>query len=574
MLQAESAVDGDFLALNGDWIVEPTRPAVINARREGRDPAIEITRHGRPESYGVVEFDGRTVRSIQEKPHIHVVTTDYINAGVYGLGETTFEDLRAAEAEGELAITTVLDDAYTSLRAISFGRFWLDFSHHWDILSVNSRVLDRRGSTGGDPANRPSSATTHERATVSDQTAIGADVRVRSGAAVLPGTGLSDNVKIGANAVVGNALVFSDATIGDGSIVCDCVGGENATIGQNTTVEAVRPMLSSAARSTKTSGSAASSATTPRSAVVSHSRREQHSAIMRPLSPAVTRADGSKTVRSSGGDSICGIIGYAGSESALPILREGLSRLEYRGYDSAGIALGSGRLDITRKKVELSALEAVFPEHSTATMGIGHMRWSTHGEPTDLNAHPHTDEAGEVAVVHNGIIENYDALREGLEASGHTFTSDTDTEVVPHLVEEELAPDRDLVDVVEDVVDRLEGNYALAVVVAGRDGIVVTRSGNPLVLEFAEHGTFLASDVPAFVEHTRRASTPKTATSFTSQTAERPPTPTARWSAATLRRSTGTPRPPRRAATTTICSRRSTNSRRRSDRQFRGDLTK
>lgn len=254
MLQAESAVDGDFLALNGDWIVEPTRPAVINARREGRDPAIEITRHGRPESYGVVEFDGRTVRSIREKPHIHVVTTDYINAGVYGLGETTFEDLRAAEAEDELTITTVLDNAYTSLRAIPFGRLWLDFSHHWDILSVNSRVLDRRGSTGGDPANRPSSATTHERATVSDQTAIGADVRVRSGAAVLPGTGLSDNVKIGANAVVGNALVFSDATIGDGSIVCDCVGGENATIGQNTTVEAVRPMLSSAARSTKSPG--------------------------------------------------------------------------------------------------------------------------------------------------------------------------------------------------------------------------------------------------------------------------------------------------------------------------------
>jgi glucosamine--fructose-6-phosphate aminotransferase (isomerizing) len=206
---------------------------------------------------------------------------------------------------------------------------------------------------------------------------------------------------------------------------------------------------------------------------------------------------------------MCGIIGYVGSEDALPILREGLSNLEYRGYDSAGIALGSGRLDITKKKGELSALEAVLPEHSTATMGIGHTRWSTHGEPTDLNAHPHTDETGEVAVVHNGIIENYDALREGLEASGHTFTSNTDTEVVPHLVEEELAPGRDLVDVVGDVVDRLEGNYALAVVVAGRDGIVATRSGNPLVLGFAEHGTFLASDVPAFVEHTRRASYPE-----------------------------------------------------------------
>lgn len=238
LLQAESAVDGDFLALNGDRIVEPSAiSAVIDARQESHDPVIAVTRHGRPESYGVVELDGRTVRSIREKPPIHAVTTDYINAGVYGLGETTFEDLRAAETEGELAITTVLDDAYSSLRAIPFDGRWLDVSHHWDILSVNSRVLDRRGSTGGDPANRSSPVTTDERATVNRQTAIGADVRIRSGSAVLPGTALGDNVEIGANAVVGNSLVFSDATIGDGAVVRDCVVGENATIGPNTTVE-------------------------------------------------------------------------------------------------------------------------------------------------------------------------------------------------------------------------------------------------------------------------------------------------------------------------------------------------
>ncbi|MDQ2056407.1 glutamine--fructose-6-phosphate transaminase (isomerizing) [Halobellus sp. H-GB7] len=206
---------------------------------------------------------------------------------------------------------------------------------------------------------------------------------------------------------------------------------------------------------------------------------------------------------------MCGIIGYVGREDALPILRDGLSNLEYRGYDSAGVALGGGSLDVYKKEGELSALTEILPDSSTATMGIGHTRWSTHGEPTDVNAHPHTNESGDVAVVHNGIIENYDTLREELEARGHEFTSDTDTEVVPHLVEEELEPERDLVDVVSSVVNRLEGNYALGVVVAGRDGIVATRRGNPLVLGFADHGTFLASDVPAFVEHTRRVSYPE-----------------------------------------------------------------
>ena len=206
---------------------------------------------------------------------------------------------------------------------------------------------------------------------------------------------------------------------------------------------------------------------------------------------------------------MCGIIGYVGREDALPILRDGLSNLEYRGYDSAGIALGGGKLDVYKREGELSALTEILPERSTATTGIGHTRWSTHGEPTDENAHPHTDESGDVAVVHNGIIENYDTLRTELEARGHEFTSDTDTEVVPHLVEEELGPDRDLVDVVSDVSDRLTGNFAFAVVVAGRDGIVATRRGNPLVLGFADHGTFLASDVPAFVEHTRRVSYPQ-----------------------------------------------------------------
>jgi glucosamine--fructose-6-phosphate aminotransferase (isomerizing) len=206
---------------------------------------------------------------------------------------------------------------------------------------------------------------------------------------------------------------------------------------------------------------------------------------------------------------MCGIIGYLGSEGALPLLETGLSNLEYRGYDSAGIALGGNPLDVYKKQGELSALQAILPQKSTATSGIGHTRWSTHGEPTDANAHPHTDESGDVAVVHNGIIENYDELKAELQSRGHTFASETDTEVIPHLVEEALEAERSLLEAVSNATDRLEGNFALAVVAAGHDGIVATRSGNPLVLGIADHGTFLASDVPAFVEHTRQVIYPE-----------------------------------------------------------------
>jgi len=206
---------------------------------------------------------------------------------------------------------------------------------------------------------------------------------------------------------------------------------------------------------------------------------------------------------------MCGIIGYIGGDDALPILREGLSNLDYRGYDSAGVALAGSSVDVYKKQGELSALTSILPERSTATAGIGHTRWSTHGEPTDTNAHPHTNESGDVAVVHNGIIENYDTLKTELESRGHEFTSETDTEVIPHLVEEGLESSEDLTAVVSDVVERLEGSFALGVVAAGHDGIVAARRGSPLVLGFADHGTFLASDVPAFIEHTRRVSYPE-----------------------------------------------------------------
>lgn len=237
LLQAESSIDGDFVALNGDRIVEPSAiSAVMEARGESHDPVMAVTRDPRPENYGVVELDGRTVRSIEEKPPAYTVTTDYINAGVYGLGKAIFDDLRAAEAEGELAVTAVLREYRDGLRAVSFDGLWLDVSYHWDVLSVNDRMLDRFEASESDRA-ASSTATVHERATVVDRTSLGSDVRIRPGATVLPGTSLGDNVEIGANAVVANAVVFADATIGDGAVVRDCVVGENASIGPNTTVE-------------------------------------------------------------------------------------------------------------------------------------------------------------------------------------------------------------------------------------------------------------------------------------------------------------------------------------------------
>jgi glucosamine--fructose-6-phosphate aminotransferase (isomerizing) len=197
---------------------------------------------------------------------------------------------------------------------------------------------------------------------------------------------------------------------------------------------------------------------------------------------------------------MCGITGHVGSEDSLPIVTDSLRNLEYRGYDSAGVALDDGSLHVHKKKGVVDDLD--LPATAGATRAIGHTRWSTHGEPNDANAHPHTDCASHVAVVHNGIIENYDELREEL-AARHTFTSETDTEVVPHLMEEELEAGVPLQTATQRVVDRLDGSFALAVMVDDHDGIVVTRQDSPLVLGHADDGTFVASDVPAFVEHTR-----------------------------------------------------------------------
>ena len=205
---------------------------------------------------------------------------------------------------------------------------------------------------------------------------------------------------------------------------------------------------------------------------------------------------------------MCGIIGCVGrGEETLGTLVHGLSKLEYRGYDSAGVALGgSGGLGVLKRAGEIESLRAALKGRSdlAGSVGIGHTRWSTHGPPTDENAHPHLDCEGRVAVVHNGIIENYQALRDELAAAGHAFESDTDTEVVPHLIEAELAAGATPEAAFRAAIDRLEGSFAIACLVAGRESVFVARNDSPLVLGIAEGATYLASDVPAFREFTDR----------------------------------------------------------------------
>ncbi|WP_336000620.1 glutamine--fructose-6-phosphate transaminase (isomerizing) [Halorientalis halophila] len=203
---------------------------------------------------------------------------------------------------------------------------------------------------------------------------------------------------------------------------------------------------------------------------------------------------------------MCGIIGCAGRDGeTLDVLVHGLSKLEYRGYDSAGVALAGSDLGVCKTAGEIDELRAALEDQSlSGSVGIGHTRWSTHGPPTDENAHPHLDCNREIAVVHNGIIENYQELRDELSTAGHEFRSDTDTEVVPHLIEDELADGADPEDAVRSAIARLEGSYAVAVVLDGVDRIFVARNDSPLVLGVDDDAYYIASDVPAFRDHTDR----------------------------------------------------------------------
>ncbi len=201
---------------------------------------------------------------------------------------------------------------------------------------------------------------------------------------------------------------------------------------------------------------------------------------------------------------MCGIVGYIGFRNATDILLEGLRRLEYRGYDSAGVAVKTpGGLRVVKRSGKLQALaEALEAETLEGHLGIGHTRWATHGAPTDPNAHPHTTEDGKIAVVHNGIIENYQELKEALLARGHRFRSETDSEVIAHLVEEKYQGD--LLKALQEALKEVRGAYALVVVHQDLEEIVAARTVSPLVVGLGEGENFLASDVPALLPYTRR----------------------------------------------------------------------
>lgn len=201
---------------------------------------------------------------------------------------------------------------------------------------------------------------------------------------------------------------------------------------------------------------------------------------------------------------MCGIVGYIGNKQATPVLLEGLSKLEYRGYDSAGVAIIQGDKITTEKcKGRLVNLENLLKEKpALGNVGIGHTRWATHGEPSDLNSHPHSNNDGTISVVHNGIIENYMYLKEWLTSLGYTFETETDTEVIPHLID--YFYKGDLVKAVIDTLHKLEGSYALGVTCSKEpDKLVAVRKDSPLIVGLGKGENFIASDIPAILSRTR-----------------------------------------------------------------------
>jgi len=201
---------------------------------------------------------------------------------------------------------------------------------------------------------------------------------------------------------------------------------------------------------------------------------------------------------------MCGIIGYTGQRKVTEVLLNGLSRLEYRGYDSAGVAVISGNtLDIRKKQGKLTVLKEELKKNPlVGTTGIGHTRWATHGAPNDINSHPHFDHKGDIGIVHNGIIENYKALKKDLQNKGHKFKSETDSEVIAHLISDNYSGD--LAEALRKSVDKLKGSYAIAAVHRKEEGrIVGIRKDSPLIAGIGEGEWFLASDIPAILEYTK-----------------------------------------------------------------------
>ncbi len=201
---------------------------------------------------------------------------------------------------------------------------------------------------------------------------------------------------------------------------------------------------------------------------------------------------------------MCGIVGCVGYRNSVPMVLEGLARLEYRGYDSAGMAvIDDGRLKIHKVKGKINELRTTTPADFAGTVGIGHTRWATHGVPNEANAHPHTDPSGRIAVVHNGIIDNAQVIKDSLLAQGYTFRSDTDSEVLAHLIALSSAPT--LAEAVREALGAIEGTYGIAVIdLENPDQIVAARNGSPVVIGIGENEHFVASDVGALILHTQK----------------------------------------------------------------------
>ena len=199
---------------------------------------------------------------------------------------------------------------------------------------------------------------------------------------------------------------------------------------------------------------------------------------------------------------MCGIVGYIGNKQAQPVLLNCLARLEYRGYDSCGIAVRANAIEMYKDAGRVKELARVVPKLG-GVVGIGHTRWATHGEPSQINAHPHLDCSGNIAVVHNGIINNFQKLKQQLIDQGHNFISQTDTEVIPHLIEKYY--NGNLEEAVETALRDIEGSYAIVVLAAGESKLVAARKDSPLIIGIGDRENFVASDVPAILDYTNRA---------------------------------------------------------------------
>ncbi len=198
---------------------------------------------------------------------------------------------------------------------------------------------------------------------------------------------------------------------------------------------------------------------------------------------------------------MCGIVGYIGNKEAQPILLSSLGRLEYRGYDSCGIAVAADSIKVYKDAIRVEPLAKATPQ-LRGTVGIGHTRWATHGKPSQANAHPHCDCQGKIAVVHNGIISNFHLLKKQLISEGHNFTSETDTEIIPHLIEKYY--DGNLEKAVETTLHQMEGSYSIIVLIAGETKLIVARKDSPLIIGIGDRENFIASDVPAILDYTNR----------------------------------------------------------------------